>query len=410
MAAKLGTLLSEAGVITREQLEEALQAQVMFGGRIGTNLIELGFITEEFLAQFLSKQLRIPYCAAEDLQNISPEILAAMPRELAAKHRAVPVRLAGKHLWVAMVDPTTLSAVDEIAFATNLKVNSMIAPEVRVIEALERFYKIPKDQRYVALSNVSGGMELTHSTREFIDEAGVGLQLRSPGVAPRDFATLNFPDAQKSRTPPSELKLEPLPAAAPASPANPPLLDLTEEVREEAPAPIAVDENDALFPLGDIAEVLTEARTKEDIFQAIVSPFMEFFGRCAVFINKNNIMVGQDGFGDKLSKTAIEAISVPLKVPSIFRDAAQQRTPIFGLLPEHHNNNRIATMLERNGDAGPCLVCPMPLVEKVGVIVYADQCKDPSAVTQRLDKFQKMMTKAGLAFQVLVLKQKILHL
>ena len=41
---KLGTALVKEGVITPEQLEEALKAQVIFGGKLGTNLIELGYL------------------------------------------------------------------------------------------------------------------------------------------------------------------------------------------------------------------------------------------------------------------------------------------------------------------------------------------------------------------------------
>ena len=114
MAVRIGTLLVEAGCISPEQLEEALQAQVMFGGRIGTNLIELGFITEEFLAQFLAKQLKIPFCHTDQLKNIAEATLDLVPRELVAKYRVVPVRKTNKEIWLAMVDPSSVEAIDEV--------------------------------------------------------------------------------------------------------------------------------------------------------------------------------------------------------------------------------------------------------------------------------------------------------
>src|SRR6266851_1674780 len=57
---RIGEMLLEAGILTRQQLEEALNAQLIYGGKLGTNLVEHGFVTEEFLTSFLSKQCNMP--------------------------------------------------------------------------------------------------------------------------------------------------------------------------------------------------------------------------------------------------------------------------------------------------------------------------------------------------------------
>ncbi|MCG2709710.1 MAG: type II secretion system protein GspE, partial [Thermodesulfovibrionales bacterium] len=56
MAAKLGQILINSGIITEAQLNEALTIQKKFGGRLGTNLVKLGHLTEDKLVTFLSKQ------------------------------------------------------------------------------------------------------------------------------------------------------------------------------------------------------------------------------------------------------------------------------------------------------------------------------------------------------------------
>ncbi|HXX54112.1 MAG TPA: hypothetical protein VEI28_06030, partial [Thermodesulfovibrionales bacterium] len=67
---KLGEALVEAGLITRQQLEAALQRQVQFGGRIGTNLVELQVLGEEELTKFLGRYFKIP--------AVTPEMIASI--------------------------------------------------------------------------------------------------------------------------------------------------------------------------------------------------------------------------------------------------------------------------------------------------------------------------------------------
>jgi hypothetical protein len=254
---------------------------------------------------------------------------------------------------------------------------------------MERYYAIPKEKRYVQLTDLKEDetMDLTHSTRDFMEESSNYRTWKktSDGAS----TAVQYPIEDSSPQPPTAPQEEPRILSSLMDPSLP----------------------DSLFPLHDIAEVLTEARSKEDIFQAILSPFMEFFDRYAIFINKNDVMVGQEAVGDHLTKEKISSIAIPLKVPSIFREVVRIKSPIFGPLPEGHNNKRIASLLDCENGRQPCLLCPIPLVEKVGVIVYADSCqKNFEDVSMRLDKFKKLMDKAGLAFQVLVLKQKILHM
>ena len=44
---RIGDLLISAGVITKEQLEKALQEQKQNGTRVGYNLVKLGFVKEK---------------------------------------------------------------------------------------------------------------------------------------------------------------------------------------------------------------------------------------------------------------------------------------------------------------------------------------------------------------------------
>jgi len=148
MAITLLDMLLNAGLINREQFEEALSNRVLYGGKIGTSLIELGYISEEELARFLSDKLSVPYVHHDQLLNIPPEVINLLPREMALKYGAIPLSLERKRLSLVMSDPTDLIAIDEISFITGYSIRPLITPEVRLIQALGIYYHTSVDFRF----------------------------------------------------------------------------------------------------------------------------------------------------------------------------------------------------------------------------------------------------------------------
>ena len=148
---RLGELLVHHGVITEAQLEEGLKAQQLYGGRLGTNLVELGYVSEQGLTKFLSTQLNIAAVDSKELDAIPQDVLAALPRATAEKYRVVPLSLSGRKLRVATADPTDLATIDELSFATGLSVMPLVAPELLITYALEKYYGVARPLRYVRL-------------------------------------------------------------------------------------------------------------------------------------------------------------------------------------------------------------------------------------------------------------------
>jgi hypothetical protein len=138
--AKLGQLLVARGWITVQQLTRALKTQNVGGGRLGTCLVEMDALSEELLLKGLSEQLGVPAASADDLQGVPEEVIGLIPEKLARRCRAVPFRVEGGRLDLALMDPRNLSAQDEIAFASGKRVKVFVAEEVRILEALERYY------------------------------------------------------------------------------------------------------------------------------------------------------------------------------------------------------------------------------------------------------------------------------
>ena len=136
---RLGDMLVKAGLITREQLDKALQQQQSGGGRIGTNLVKLGFIGEDDITSFLSRQYGVPSINLSHF-DIDPNVIKLIPSEIAQKHQVIPINRTGNVLTIAMADPSNIFAIDDIKFMTGYKVEPVVAAETSIKNAINKNY------------------------------------------------------------------------------------------------------------------------------------------------------------------------------------------------------------------------------------------------------------------------------
>ncbi len=138
----LGQRLVQAKLLTIEQVQIALQAQVVHGGRIGTNLLRQGFLDVDALSTVLSEHYGVPAARLKHFDQVERAALACVPSAIAEKYSAVPLALSTrtKELIVAFRDPRDLAAIDEIAFIAGARVRPFVAPEVCILRYLERLY------------------------------------------------------------------------------------------------------------------------------------------------------------------------------------------------------------------------------------------------------------------------------
>ncbi|HVG60047.1 MAG TPA: type IV-A pilus assembly ATPase PilB [Hyalangium sp.] len=139
MSGRLGELLVRENLITVQALRKAQEESQKSGARIGTALIKTGAIEESKLTDFLSKQYGVPAINLKDF-DIDPEIIKLVPKEVAEKHLVIPVNRAGPSLIVAMCDPSNIYAVDDLKFLTGYNIESVVASEISIREAIERYY------------------------------------------------------------------------------------------------------------------------------------------------------------------------------------------------------------------------------------------------------------------------------
>jgi hypothetical protein len=137
--------LRDRGVVTERQLQEAIQHQVLYGGRLGTNLYELGYVTEDRLKEALSRAHGVP---AADLQKLPVDAHALLPKKLAARHKVFPLELKGKTLFLGMVDPSDHSAVAQVGYTQGYIVRPLVIPEFRMIQLLYDHYDVDERWRF----------------------------------------------------------------------------------------------------------------------------------------------------------------------------------------------------------------------------------------------------------------------
>lgn len=148
---KLGEALVKEGLITKQQLEQALLRQVQFGGRIGTNIVELRFLDEEALGRFLGKFFRLPLAPPDLLNSVPDEVINAVSRQLADKYKIVPFKKERNRLHAAVLDPKDIKEISDLCFVTGYDIIPYVITEIRMIYSLEKYYGIKRDIRYISL-------------------------------------------------------------------------------------------------------------------------------------------------------------------------------------------------------------------------------------------------------------------
>jgi type IV pilus assembly protein PilB len=180
---RLGDLFVREGLISGEQLAEALADSKESGTRLGYSLVKLGLVAEEALTRMLSKQYRVPAIELDKVK-VDEKILRLIPDELAFKHLVLPLRRVGRTLTVAMVNPTDIGAIDDLKFITRHEIEPVVVGEFTLREHLEAYYEAEDDRMAELLSDFiqEDDMEFVEDEKEEISIAALQEQVDAAPV------------------------------------------------------------------------------------------------------------------------------------------------------------------------------------------------------------------------------------
>lgn len=136
---RLGEILIAAGLITEDQLKNALDLQRKTGRKLGEVFIKEGFVTEDQVIKVLETQLGIKSLDLTKL-FIEPEAVKMVPENLCRKYTLIGVQMSNGQLVLAMKDPLDYFALEDVRLTVGLPVKQAISHEKDILQAIERFF------------------------------------------------------------------------------------------------------------------------------------------------------------------------------------------------------------------------------------------------------------------------------
>ncbi|HLC16787.1 MAG TPA: type IV-A pilus assembly ATPase PilB [Thermodesulfovibrionia bacterium] len=139
MTSNVAKLLVSSNIISKEQLQGAIEKVKKEGGRLENLLVQLGHIAEADLVDFLSMHYGVPSIDL-DRAILNPAVSKLVPFDLVKKFIVMPIKKSKATITVAMSDPSNVFAIDSIKFRTNYNVETIIASESSILRAVKKYY------------------------------------------------------------------------------------------------------------------------------------------------------------------------------------------------------------------------------------------------------------------------------
>jgi hypothetical protein len=273
-----------------------------------------------------------------------------------------------------MADPADLTAIDEIGFITGFIVKPLVAPEVRLVQALGKYYQMEIDYRFQLII-------------DRIDERKAAIPL--------------IPAAEQAEA------IEPYPVTMEEIPTPQQMII---DVQKPEDAEIVVEEETWIERIGHysidyVSKALAKADDREEIAEIIIGYLGQEFERGALFQVRGGMVTGWKAIYRQQEVTDFPRFSVPLNQPSVLKTVAQGAVFHLGPIPETPFNH---IMLEWLGGGRPdtAVLLPLLIMGRVVNILYAEGKE--RELGERFVELQKLLTKAVLAFEILIFRDKIL--
>ncbi|MDH3974200.1 MAG: ATPase, T2SS/T4P/T4SS family [Deltaproteobacteria bacterium] len=202
---KLGEILLEEKLISREQFQHILEIKKTHKKRLGELVVELGFSSERDIAIALSKQLGFPFIDLGS-EEIDPEAVNVLDESLARQNMIFPFKVTSTTLHFAIADPLSFSGIDDVRFKSGLKVEPAVATASDIKNAIEKYYDMEG-----SLDNILVGL----GDPTYIEVMSTGettkdvAELKKKGTAPPIVKTVNSIITNAIERRASDVHLEP---------------------------------------------------------------------------------------------------------------------------------------------------------------------------------------------------------
>jgi type IV pilus assembly protein PilB len=178
---RLGQHLITEGLITREQLTQALAEQRQSKHRLGYVLVKLGLVQEIEVTKILARQSRMP---AVDLSRfeVDPRLLRLIPSDMATKHVILPLKREGRTLTIAMADPADHALLEDLKFITRYDLFPVIAGEYTLRSLIEKYYQSSDQELQTLLKDMEAAGDDVEIVEEAEEEVATQAQIEDAPV------------------------------------------------------------------------------------------------------------------------------------------------------------------------------------------------------------------------------------
>ena len=187
----LGQMLLSDGILTQEQLAQALARQRKTRDRLGQILIEMKLLDEEVLLKYLGRQFRKEAITEQELETLDLDVVKLVPEEVARQYRIIAAERHGKKLVVATADPLNVVALDDLRRATGLEVDFKIGPGQAIQAAIDKTYR-----RMVSAEGIDDALRqdlgLRAGSGAGVDDAVDLQELRTQAADPPVVKVVNY--------------------------------------------------------------------------------------------------------------------------------------------------------------------------------------------------------------------------
>ena len=170
---RIGDMLIDAGKITPEDLQKALEEQKRTGTKLGNALVDMGFVTDNDIVQTLCQQLRLESVNLQAVA-ISRDVLSrCQDSAVLKKYVVIPYEFDAydsKYLKLAMADPMDIIAIDDMTFITGMQISPVVASAKDIMAAIDRYYGNMETQAVAEAYSKERGLDSMTADEEEVNE------------------------------------------------------------------------------------------------------------------------------------------------------------------------------------------------------------------------------------------------
>lgn len=178
---RLGEYLLKKGLISAEDLAEALNDQKTTGQFLGQILIKRRLIDEMQICQILAEKLEVEFLDLFGVK-VPQEVVSLVPEHVIRTYCIMPVKKEGNILTIAMMNPQDTFAIDELRTLTGLTIKPAMSSRTQIMAAIEKYYggsvseeifKLVRDEQAMEVEEAPLGTEDIEKIEQVADEVPI---------------------------------------------------------------------------------------------------------------------------------------------------------------------------------------------------------------------------------------------